>query len=48
MQRKSNFQSSSWFDSPMVYTTEWRDIAMEKGSRGDRAFAEAFSAWEKK
>jgi len=38
-----------WFDVPVVYTTGGRAIlAMEKGPPGDRAFAEAFAAWEKK
>jgi hypothetical protein len=38
-----------WFDIPIVYTTGGRAIlAMEKGPPGDRAFAEAFAAWEKK
>jgi hypothetical protein len=42
-------KDSSWFDIPIVYTNGTRAIlAMEKGSRGDRTFAEAFSAWEKK
>jgi hypothetical protein len=38
-----------WFDIPIVYTNGGRAIlAMEKGPPGDRAFAEAFAAWEKK
>lgn len=38
-----------WFDIPIVYTSGGRAIlAMEKGAPGDRAFAEAFAAWEKK
>jgi len=38
----------SWFDIPIVYANGMRAIlAMEKGSQGDRTFAEAFSAWEK-
>jgi hypothetical protein len=38
-----------WFDIPVVYTNGGRAIlAMEKGTPGDRAFAEAFAAWEKK
>ena len=42
-------KDSSWFDIPIVYTNGMRAIlAMEKGSRGDRTFAEAFSAWERK
>ena len=39
----------SWFYIPIVYTNGGRAIlAMEKGPPGDRAFAEAFAAWEKK
>jgi hypothetical protein len=38
-----------WFDIPIVYASGGRAIlAMEKGPPGDRAFAEAFAAWEKK
>ncbi|MGA2311288.1 MAG: hypothetical protein ABSF87_02795 [Xanthobacteraceae bacterium] len=38
-----------WFDIPVVYANGGRAIlAMEKGPPGDRAFAEAFAAWEKK
>ncbi len=38
-----------WFDIPLVYTSGGRAIlAMEKGTPGDQAFAEAFAAWEKK
>ncbi len=38
-----------WFDIPVVYTNGGRAIlAMEKGPPGERAFAEAFAAWEKK
>ena len=38
-----------WFDIPIVYTNGGRAIlAMEKGPPGDRAFAEAFAAWDKK
>ncbi len=38
-----------WFDIPVVYSNGGRAIlAMEKGPPGDRAFAEAFAAWEKK
>jgi hypothetical protein len=38
-----------WFDIPIVYTSGGRAIlAMEKGAPGDKAFAEAFAAWEKK
>jgi hypothetical protein len=39
----------SWFDIPIVYSHGGRAIlAMEKGLPGDRAFAEAFAAWEKR
>jgi len=38
-----------WFDIPIVYTNGGRAIlAMEKGPPGDRAFADAFAAWQKK
>jgi hypothetical protein len=38
-----------WFDIPIVYTNGGRAIlALEKGPPGDRAFADAFAAWEKK
>ncbi len=38
-----------WFDIPVVYTNGGRAIlALEKGTPGDRAFADAFAAWEKK
>jgi hypothetical protein len=36
----------SWFDVPLVYANQRRAIiAIEKGSPGDRAFNDAFSAW---
>jgi hypothetical protein len=36
-----------WFDIPVVYNNNRRAIlAMEKGSPGERAFAEAFKAWK--
>ena len=36
-----------WFDIPVVYNNNRRAIlAMEKGSPGDRAFADAFEAWK--
>ncbi len=39
----------SWFDIPIVYANGGRAIlAIEKGPSGDRAFAEAFAAWEGK
>ena len=35
-----------WFEIPIVYTSGKRAIlAMEKGTPGQRAFAEAFRAW---
>ena len=35
-----------WFDIPVVYSNKRRAIlAVEKGTPGDRAFAEAFAAW---
>jgi hypothetical protein len=38
-----------WFDIPVLYTNGGRAIlAVEKGPPGDRAFADAFAAWEKK
>jgi hypothetical protein len=37
----------SWWDIPIVYTDGKRAlIAIEKGPTGERAFAEAFAAWE--
>jgi len=37
-----------WFDIPIVYANNRRAIlAMEKGAPGERAFAQAFAAWEK-
>ena len=36
----------SWFDIPVVYNNNRRAIlAIEKGTPGERAFAEAFAAW---
>jgi hypothetical protein len=38
----------SWFDIPIVYNNGRRAIlAIEKGTPGERAFAEAFAAWGK-
>ena len=35
-----------WFDVPIVYTNGRRAIlAVEKGTPGERAFAEALKAW---
>jgi hypothetical protein len=35
-----------WFDIPVVYTNNRRAIlALEKGTPGERAFADAFNAW---
>lgn len=37
----------SWFDIPLVYTNQRRAIlALEKGSPGERAFADAFAVWQ--
>ena len=37
----------SWFDVPLVYANQRRAIiAIEKGAPGERAFNEAFAAWE--
>jgi hypothetical protein len=37
----------SWFDIPIVYTNNRRAIlAIEKGTPGERAFAEAFASWK--
>jgi hypothetical protein len=37
-----------WFEMPMVYSNNRRAIlAVEKGTPGERAFAQAFAAWEK-
>jgi hypothetical protein len=36
-----------WFDIPVVYNNNRRAIlAMEKGTPGGRAFADAFTAWK--
>ena len=36
----------SWFDIPVVYNNNRRAIlALEKGTPGERAFAEVFQAW---
>jgi hypothetical protein len=38
----------SWLDIPIIYSNNRRAIlAMEKGPPGERAFAQAFAAWEK-
>jgi hypothetical protein len=37
----------AWFDIPIVYSNNRRAIlAIEKGTPGERAFAEAFAAWK--
>jgi hypothetical protein len=37
----------SWFDIPLVYTNQRRAIvALEKGAPGERAFGDAFGAWQ--
>jgi hypothetical protein len=47
--RERNLQllkERSWFDIPVVYNNNRRAIlALEKGTPGERAFAEAFAAW---
>jgi class 3 adenylate cyclase len=50
MQRNEQLlKGRSWFYIPIVYANGGRAIlAMEKGPPGDRAFVEAFAAWEKK
>jgi hypothetical protein len=36
----------AWFDIPVVYNNNRRAIlALEKGTPGERVFAEAFKAW---
>ena len=49
--RQRNIQllkDQEWFDVPIVYTNGGRAImAVEKGTPGDRAFADAFAAWAK-
>ena len=50
MQRNEQLlKERSWLYIPIVYANGGRAIlAMEKGPPGDRAFVEAFAAWEKK
>ena len=37
----------AWFDIPVVYANNRRAIlAIEKGTPGDRVFAEAFKVWK--
>jgi hypothetical protein len=47
--RERNIQllkERSWFDIPVVYTNNRRAIlALEKGTPGERVFADAFKAW---
>ena len=41
-------RSRAWFDIPIVYNNGRRAIlAIEKGTPGERAFADAFTAWGK-
>jgi hypothetical protein len=41
------FRERDWFDIPMVYNNNRRAIlAMEKGTPGERAFADAFKVWK--
>ena len=48
-ERDKNIQllkERSWLDIPVVYTNNRRAIlALEKGTPGERAFAEVFQAW---
>jgi hypothetical protein len=48
--RERNIQllkERSWFDIPVVYGNNRRAIlALEKGTPGERAFAEAFNVWK--
>jgi hypothetical protein len=48
--RERNLQllkERAWFDIPVVYNNNRRAIlAVEKGTPGDRAFAEAFKVWK--
>ena len=40
-------EERSWFDIPLVYVDQRRaNIAIEKGAPGERAFADAFIAWQ--
>jgi hypothetical protein len=47
--RERNIQllkERAWFDIPVVYNNNRRAIlALEKGTPGERAFADAFKAW---
>ena len=49
MQRNLDLlRERSWFDIPIVYNNGRRAIlAIEKGTPGERAFADAFSTWTK-
>jgi len=39
-------KEGKWFDIPIVYANGYRAmLALEKGSAGERAFGEVFSAW---
>jgi hypothetical protein len=41
-------KTRAWFDVPLVYDNKRRGIlAIAKGASGDRAFADAFAAWDK-
>jgi hypothetical protein len=47
--QRNELKDRSWFNMPIVYANGGRAVlAMEKGPPGDRAFADAFAAWEKK
>jgi hypothetical protein len=44
----SMLKERPWFDIPIVYSDRRRAIlALEKGTAGRRAFADAFAAWQK-
>ena len=47
MQRNMQLlKERAWFDIPIIYNNNRRAIlAMEKGTPGEQAFAEAFAAW---
>jgi hypothetical protein len=48
--RERNIQllkERAWFDIPVVYANNRRAIlALEKGTPGERVFADAFAAWK--
>jgi hypothetical protein len=50
MKRNSELlRDRGWFDVPIIYTNGRRAIlALEKGNPGERAFGDAFAAWQPK